>query len=328
MNINTLFILLFGFTVLYSSGKDMQYKVSDIIAKIDNGFPATIYEWQVYANWSTIHQGAANVFANFFWIGNYVLGTIGGKIIDIFAIPIINTWWKRYKWKQKIKKLNKKYRFSRCLGYFEQVAQCKQIVFDIKEQKQSRNYKKSNGILFYGPPGCGKTNFVYTIASEADVPILKISLRELMNDQGVLSDNFDILCNLFKDIVQDIGPCILFFDEFDFCVSNRKKHTLGLNEKIVIQNFLDKLEDADGLDGVFVVACTNDIQAIDEALLRDGRLGAHIEIGLPTRDDVMLFYDKYCVLDKHSKIARRDEIITSSVGLSCATLIEKFSHLQ
>lgn len=305
-----------------------KYWINNVVNKVLRNEKVTAEEYQIYTNYYNVMQTQANVWGSIIWIGNFFLSTIGGPLLGKFIIPPIMKWWSWLKWKKGIKKLGKKYRFSSIVGYALQKEKSKKILLDILEQKRNKKYKKNNGILFYGPPGCGKTNFVYTIASEADVPIIKVSLKELMNEQGVMADNFEILCEALQDKVKNIGPCILFFDEFDFFVANRGNQNINQNEKIVIQDFLTKLEDAENLAGVFVMACTNDTQAIDDALLRDGRLGVHIEVDLPTKEDVELFYDKYCALDESIKKMRKNEIVNSSIGLSCVALIEKFSHLK
>ena len=88
------------------------------------------------------------------------------------------------------------------------------------------------------------------------------------------------------DKAKKMSPCVLFFDEFDSIAPDRS--TIGPGRgasSSVVNQLLSELDGIDSRDGVLVVAATNQIDLIDPAFLREGRLGTSVEVGLPTRED-------------------------------------------
>ena len=78
----------------------------------------------------------------------------------------------------------------------------------------------SRGVLFYGPPGCGKTLLAKAIANEAQANFLSVKGPELLNAQfGGSEQN---VRELF-DKARAAAPCILFFDEMDSIAKKRRR---------------------------------------------------------------------------------------------------------
>merc|ERR1719154_1085663 len=108
----------------------------------------------------------------------------------------------------------------------------------------------SRGVLFYGPPGCGKTLLAKAIANECQANFVSIKGPELLTmwfgeSEANVRDVFDK--------ARSAAPCVLFFDELD---SIAKKN-------------------------VFIIGATNRPDIIDSAILRPGRLDQLIYIPLP-----------------------------------------------
>lgn len=148
-----------------------------------------------------------------------------------------------------------------------------------------------------------------------------------MNDKGLFV-NLDLLFEVLKDIIAKKGPCILFFEEFDFLVGNRANEKLDQNTKLILQNFLDKLGGESALKGLFIIACTNYKENIDEALLRPGRFGNHIEIGRPSMEDISSLVDLY---SKKFNINFENQdtqllFINESLGLTVSEIIKKLKN--
>lgn len=81
------------------------------------------------------------------------------------------------------------------------------------------------------------------------------------------------------------------------------------------------------LKGLFVIACTNHKESIDPALLRPGRFGIHIEVGKPTREDIILFSDAY--ERKHNLvIPQKDELVNQCVGMSVSEVLQKLKTFK
>lgn len=124
-----------------------------------------------------------------------------------------------------------------------------------------------NGLLFYGPPGCGKTFFAEKFAEEAGFNYQYIKCSDVASPyihggQGKIAAIFE---NARKK-----APTILFFDEIDAMIKDRSKQT-NVSEAGEVNEFLAQLNNC-GQDGVLVIGATNKPTEIDNAALRAGRL--------------------------------------------------------
>lgn len=153
--------------------------------------------------------------------------------------------------------------------------------------------EKLNGILFYGPPGNGKTNFVIALGKEAGVPVILVDVNNLIAKPEYLLDNVQ---TVFKK-AKEIGPCILFIDEIDLLLKNRERVRLSDNQEKILSIFLQRLDGLynDENKGILVVGCTNNIDYIDSAIHRHGRLGKKIFIDCPTENDIEELFEKKCI---------------------------------
>lgn len=76
----------------------------------------------------------------------------------------------------------------------------------------------NQGLLLYGPPGCGKTYLASSIARQFNINFISVKGPELLNKYiGASEQN---VRELFERAEQQ-KPCILFFDEFDSLVPKR-----------------------------------------------------------------------------------------------------------
>jgi ribosome biogenesis ATPase len=76
-------------------------------------------------------------------------------------------------------------------------------------------------------------------------------------------------------------PCLLFFDEID-ALAPRRDASLNEASSRVVSTLLAELDGVDKRAGIYVIAATNRVDAIDDAILRSGRLGSQIYVGLPS----------------------------------------------
>ena len=76
----------------------------------------------------------------------------------------------------------------------------------------------SKGVLFYGPPGCGKTLLAKAIASECKANFISIKGPELLTQW--FGESEANVRDLF-DKARQAAPCVIFFDEIDALAPNR-----------------------------------------------------------------------------------------------------------
>ncbi|XP_060843517.1 ATPase family gene 2 protein homolog B-like [Rhopalosiphum padi] len=140
------------------------------------------------------------------------------------------------------------------------------------------------GVLLYGPPGCGKTSLVRSIASSANLNVLTAMAAELYSPYlGVTEAN---ISQLFQRARANV-PAVLFIDEIDSLVSCRSegnKGSSGFDDR-VLSTFLVEMDgitnDTEHGQGVVIVAATNRPDNIDTALLRPGRFDRQIYVPPP-----------------------------------------------
>jgi transitional endoplasmic reticulum ATPase len=138
----------------------------------------------------------------------------------------------------------------------------------------------SKGVLFYGPPGCGKTLLAKAIATECSSNFISVKGPELLT---MWFGESEANVRQIFDKARQSAPCVLFFDELDSIGISRGKGNGGGGEAAdrVINQLLTEMDGIGIKKNVFVVGATNRPDILDEALLRPGRLDQLIYIPLP-----------------------------------------------
>jgi transitional endoplasmic reticulum ATPase len=138
----------------------------------------------------------------------------------------------------------------------------------------------SRGVLFYGPPGCGKTLLAKAIANECGANFISIKGPELLTmwfgeSEANVRDLFDK--------ARASAPCILFFDELDSIAKARGSGLGGGGDAgdRVINQILTEIDGIGSKKSVFVIGATNRPDILDSAITRPGRLDQLIYIPLP-----------------------------------------------
>ncbi len=148
------------------------------------------------------------------------------------------------------------------------------------EHFKAVNIKPAKGLLLYGPPGTGKTLLAKAIATEANANFISVKGPELISKWVGESEKH--IREIFKKARQ-VAPSVIFFDEFDSIGQVRSDKSNSGSERAVNQ-LLTELDGVEELSGVVVIAATNRLDLIDQALLRPGRFDEIVEITLPNKE--------------------------------------------
>ena len=137
------------------------------------------------------------------------------------------------------------------------------------------------GVLLYGPPGTGKTLLAKAVAGEAQASFFEQSASSFV--QVYAGEGAKAVRQLFAQARKQ-APAVIFIDEIDAVGGSRSNG--GHDERIQTLNGL--LTEMDGFGdnkGIVVVAATNRLDTLDEALMRPGRFDRKVWIGLPGPQD-------------------------------------------
>ena len=149
-----------------------------------------------------------------------------------------------------------------------------------------------HGVLLYGPPGTGKTMLARAVAAEADVPFLAASGAEFIEKYvGVGSRR---VRELFAQ-ARSHGRAVVFIDEFDALGKARGGANSHEEREQTLNQLLIELDGFSSTDGVVVIAATNRVDVLDPAVLRPGRFGRKIHVGLPDvvgRRDILTVHSR------------------------------------
>jgi transitional endoplasmic reticulum ATPase len=140
--------------------------------------------------------------------------------------------------------------------------------------------KPSRGVLFFGPPGCGKTLLAKAVASESSANFISVKGPELLT---MWFGESEANVREVFDKARTAAPCILFFDELD-SIAKARGGSLGdaggAGDRVMNQ-LLTEMDGVTAQKLVFFLGATNRPDIIDPALMRPGRLDSLIYIGLP-----------------------------------------------
>jgi len=172
---------------------------------------------------------------------------------------------------------------------FKDVAGCqeakKEIVEFVDFLKDSSKFTKlgakiPKGALLCGPPGTGKTLLAKAVAGEAGVPFFSISGSDFI--EMFVGVGPSRVRDLFKE-ARSSTPCIVFIDEIDAIGRKRGRGGVGGNDERenTLNQLLVEMDGFNPSDGVVVLAGTNRVDILDDALTRPGRFDRQITVDKP-----------------------------------------------
>ncbi|CAK4080287.1 unnamed protein product [Aphanomyces euteiches] len=138
----------------------------------------------------------------------------------------------------------------------------------------------SRGVLFYGPPGCGKTLLAKAVANECQANFISVKGPELLT---MWFGESEANVREVFDKARAAAPCVLFFDELDSIAQQRGSSSGdggGAGDRVMNQ-LLTEMDGMGAKKNVFIIGATNRPDIIDPALMRPGRLDQLIFIPMP-----------------------------------------------
>jgi transitional endoplasmic reticulum ATPase len=140
----------------------------------------------------------------------------------------------------------------------------------------------SKGVLFYGPPGCGKTLLAKAVAHECSSNFISIKGPELLT---MWFGESEANVREVFDKARGAAPCVLFFDELDSVGTARgsSQGDAGGAGDRVLNQLLTEMDGVNSKKNLFFIGATNRPDILDEALIRPGRLDQLIYIPLPDK---------------------------------------------
>jgi transitional endoplasmic reticulum ATPase len=219
--------------------------------------------------------------------------------------------------KPKLKEIKKGKGFSAIAGMQELKDTIQLDVIDaLNEKERYAEYGLTipNGMLLYGPPGCGKTFFAERMAEEIGFNFYQLKPSDVQSKY--VNESQEKIKNLF-DEARENAPSIIFIDELDAVVPNRNNSNVNHMNTSAVNEFLAQMNNC-GDDGVFIIGATNRPNSIDPAILRAGRLDKVIYLPPPDLDARELMFKLY--LEKrprevglnYSELAKATENYVSS----------------
>lgn len=212
-------------------------------------------------------------------------------------------------------------KFSDVVGMTELKKDMTQVIDIMQHPREyaARGIRMPKGILLEGAPGNGKTLFAKALAGEAKVnfiPAKATDFESMFMAIGPMKVKL-----LFKKARRRV-PCIVFIDEFDG-IGTRRNYSgsaIETENTRIVTALLNELDGFEPTSGVLVLAATNSIQALDEALVRPGRFDAKFSVPYPDRDARIELCKMYFNKKTPSQECAPETLADLFNGFSCAKI--------
>ena len=194
-----------------------------------------------------------------------------------------------------------------------------EIILPLKERETYEKYKipPPNGILLYGPPGCGKTYFARKLGEELGHKFFEVKPSDLASTY--IHGSQKKIGDLFSD-ARKSAPSIIFIDEID-AVLPKRSDKLDHHFSSEVNELLAQIGDC-AIDDILVLGATNRLDQIDNAALRTGRFDKKLYIPPPDNEARVALLEMYLKDRPVSDDVKLDLIATATNGYSASDMKE------
>ncbi|ANE35853.1 integral membrane ATP-dependent zinc metallopeptidase [Campylobacter iguaniorum] len=207
-------------------------------------------------------------------------------------------------------------KFSDVAGIDEVKVELMEVVDFLKNPKAYKEFgiKMPKGVLMVGPPGVGKTLVAKAVAGEANVPFFYQSGASFVQIYAGMGAKR--VRELFS-MAKAYAPSIIFIDEID-AVGKARGGGRSDEREATLNQLLTEMDGFEDNSGVIVIAATNKIEMMDDALLRSGRFDRRIFLSLPDLKDRFAILSSYLKDKNHS--VNIENLARNTTGFSSAGL--------
>lgn len=180
------------------------------------------------------------------------------------------------------------------------------------------------GVLLTGEPGTGKTHLAKALASESNASFIQVTGSDFSSMYfGV---GIQKVKALFRTARKQ-APCIIFIDEIDGIGKRaEQQRSSDAESNRIINQFLTEMDGFEAANGVLVLAATNFPNALDPALVREGRFDRSIAVGLPGLEDRGALFRLYAAKVRASANLDYMQLARNTVGLTPAAIAQIVNH--
>ena len=187
------------------------------------------------------------------------------------------------------------------------------------ENYKKRGIRMPKGILLEGAPGNGKTLFARALAGEAHVNFIPAKATDF---ESMFMAIGPAKVKLLFRKARKCAPCIVFIDEFDG-IGTRRNYSgsaIETENTRIVTALLNELDGFQTTSGILVLAATNSIHALDEALIRPGRFDARFAVPYPDEAARRKLVEMYSRKKAHSAECTSETLAKLFSGFSCAKI--------
>jgi len=200
------------------------------------------------------------------------------------------------------------------------------VIMPLKEKELYEKYKVSvpNGMLLYGPPGCGKTFVARQFSEEINFNFIELKPSDLASIY--VHGTQEKIGQVFKD-AREKAPTVIFIDELDAILPNREGD-LAHHYSSEVNEFLAQMTECNK-DGIFIIAATNRPEKIDPAILRTGRMDKVIYLAPPDFEARFAMFKLFLIdrpVEKNIDINKLAELTVHYVSSDISFLVNEASR--